>query len=734
MRFRPSLFLSFLLFPLVVLAQSSATLSGTLSDPSGAAIAGARVIATPVDSSTAVVSGASGSDGHYELALSPTHWRIRIEHPSFARVEQEFELAAGARQEWSPRLQLERLAATVLVTAQAEPIAAEHASSPVSVLTRAEIDQRQETYLADALLSTPGVALARLGRAGGITTLFLDGGNSNFTKVLVDGAPLNEPGGSLNFSAFTLDNIEKVEIIRGASSALFGTDAMTGVVQVFTRRGTTAKPMLELLGEGGSFESGRGAAHLSGVFRQFDYAVAAGRFQTSGEGPNDFFRNTTFSGNFGWSFTQENQLRLTLRSNANDAGVPGQTSLIPVDRDHHNALRDFSTSLAWDFTTGPRWHHRLAGHEAYVRQRFEDPSSDFCLSTPPFPCDFPFTVRNQFNRAGFQAQSSYLAGAAGVTFGYQVEIENGFFSGQHGYRNNQGGYLEARYQFGPRLTVVAGARAEANDSFGTRVVPRAGAAYALRLGSSGLWGATRLRFSYGLGIKEPSLSQSFAQDSCFPGNAGLRPERSRSIHYGADQFLAGDRVRVSVDGFHNRFRDIVSFAFGQFPGTPPPPATCPFGFGSFFNTDLARARGVNTSVEAKPLRWLRLGGHYSYVDSRVLRSPNAFDPALQVGNRLLHRPVHSGSLAANADVRRMNWNLTTILVGEATDSDFLGFGLMRNPGWVRVDLGGQFRLPRGTTLFGRIENLFDQRYEEAIGFRAYGRHFRLGMKVVFGGG
>lgn len=728
-----------LAFPLLLFcitfasAQNSSTLSGTLSDPSGGAIAGARVVAVriPVDSSPAA-SAVTGSDGRYELPLAPGRWRVRVEHPWFARIEEEIEVSAGERREWSPGLQLERLAAEVLVTAQAEPLVSANASSPSSVLTRSEVEQRQEVWLPDSLQSTPGIALARLGRAGGITTLFLDGGNSNFTKVLIDGVPANEPGGSLNFSSFSLENFEKVEVIRGASSALFGTDAMTGVVQVFTRRGTTSKPVLELLGEGGSFETGRGSAHLSGILGRFDYSAAAGRYQTAGDGPNDFFRNTTLSGNFGWSFADENQLRLTLRGNASDAGVPGQTSLIPVDRDHHNAFRDFTAGLAWDFTTGPRWRHRLAGYDSYIRQLFHDPSSDFCLSTPPFPCDFAFTVRNQFNRAGVQVQSSYLRGSTGVTLGYQLDIENGFFGGEHGRRNNQGGYLEARHQFGARLTVVAGARAEANASFGTRVVPRAGAAYALRLGS-GFWGPTRLKFSYGLGIKEPSLSQSFAQDACFPGNGGLRPERSRSFHYGADQFLAGERVRLSVDGFHNQFRDIVSFAFGQFPGAPPPPATCPFGFGSFFNTDLARARGVNTSVEAKPARWLRLGGHYSYVDSRVLRSPNAFDPALQPGNRLLHRPVHSGSFTLNADFRRMNWNLNAVFVGDATDSDFLGFGLTRNPGYARVDLAAHYRLQRAVTLFGRIENLFGDRYEEAIGFPAYGRHFRLGMKVALGG-
>ncbi|MGH9791679.1 MAG: TonB-dependent receptor, partial [Candidatus Acidiferrales bacterium] len=104
----------------------------------------------------------------------------------------------------------------------------------------------------------------------------------------------------------------------------------------------------------------------------------------------------------------------------------------------------------------------------------------------------------------------------------------------------------------------------------------------------------------------------------------------------------------------------------------------------------------------------------------------------QIGNRLLHRPVHSGSITVNADVRRMNWNLTTVFVGEATDSDFLGFGLTRNPGFARVDFTGSYRLRRGVTLFGRIENLFNERYEETIGFPAYGRHFRLGARLTLG--
>ncbi len=711
-------------------AQSDAMLFGTLTDPSGAAIAGAQVSADPKQSGARAETRTDAA-GNFTLALPAGAYRVRITHTHFARVEQSFTLAAGDRREWSMQLNVEPLSASVIVTAQAEPLAAEQVAVPASVLTREEFEQRQDVFVAAAITATPGVAIGRLGREGGITSLFLNGGNSNFTKVLIDGTPVNEPGGAVDLSNFTLDNIEKIEVIHGASSALFGTDAMTGVVQIFTRRGTTGRPQLELVGEGGRFDTARGLVRLSGLVNRFDYSAAWGRFNTNGQGGNDQFRNTTLSGNFGWRFTDDNRLRLALRSASSDSGVPGQTLLIPLDTDHHNALRDVSVNLAWDFRTGSHWSHRLAGTQAYERQIFHDPASDFCLGTPPFPCDFPFLVRNTFNRAGAQAQSTYVVPRGAVTLGYQLEIENGFAGSAHGHRNNQGGYAEGRWNPASRVVLIGGFRVEGNDSFGIKVVPRVGATFTARNGD-GDWGATRLRLSYGHGIKEPSLSQSFVQDACFPGNTTLRPERSRAFNVGAEQLLAEGRLRVSVDFFYNRFRDIVSFGFGQFPGPAPPPATCPFGFGSFFNTDLARARGLNTSAEAR-VRWFRIHGNYSFTDSRVLQSPNAFDPALIAGQRLLRRPVHSGNLILNFDYRRMNWNVASHFVGPRTDSDFLGFGLSSNHGYARVDLAAHYALPHGLTAFGRIENLFDKQYQEVLGYPAYRRGYRLGMKFLWGG-
>lgn len=703
-------------------AQSTATLTGTLTDPSGAAVAGVQISATPLPDGE-IIRAKSGADGRFTLVLPAGRYQVSLTHPSFAAVTLEFSLAANETREWNVRLELARLAASVVVTAEAEPTPYETASAPVNIITRQEIDQRQEVWLAPLLTSTPGASLARRGPLGGITTFFLDGGNSNFTKILVDGTPVNQPGGDVDFSNFDLDGVDKIEIVHGASSALFGSDAMTGVVQILTHRGSTRVPQLVLLGEGGSFSAGRGSGQLSGLLGRFDYSASSAYFSSNGQGPNDRFRDTTLSGNFGWRFSERDRLRLTLRNNSSDAGQPGQTLLEPPILNQSADLRNFSANLAWDFSSGDHWQYHLAGTEAYVRQLFTFPT---------------FTVLNQFNRAGFNGQSSYLFPAGGISLGYQYEVENGAPNGPHARRNNQAGYVEGRYQFVVAerpLTVNAGARAEANDSFGTRVVPRLGLVYAVRSGDD-FWGATRLRVSYGLGIKEPTFIQSFENDPCAPGNPNLKPERSETLNAGVEQLLASDRLRLSIDYFHNHFSDIVSFASGL------PNSMCTFGTGSFFNTDSARAYGAHAAVEARPLPWLQVSGNYTYDDTRVLKAPNIFDPTLAPGNRLLKRPLHSANLILNAHFRRMNWNLAGYYVGRRTDSDFLSFTvngvcqgpcITSNPSYVRWDLANSIELGHGVSTLARVENLFNRHYQDAIGYPALRLNYRLGMKFTWGG-
>jgi vitamin B12 transporter len=691
-----------LAIPAITPAQTTATINGTLTDPSGAAVAAARISALTLDSNGKTSNTQSGPDGKFALALSPGRYRVTVKHPSFTPAEQEFALASGETRTWDVRLSLEPLSSKVVVTATAAPALAETMPVPVDVFTRQDSDQREEIWLAPVLATAQGVSLARTGAYGGLASIFVDGGNSNFTKVLVDGTPVNVPGGGIDLSNFTLENVDKIEIVHGASSALYGSDAMTGVVQVFTHRGTTRTPELTLEGDGGTFRTGHGGAQLSGVVGAFDYSAAASYFSTNGQGANDAFRDTTVSGNFGWRFSNNNTLRATARSDASIAELPGQTLLGAPTPGTSNDLNDLSGNLRWDFSTGENWQNHLVGYES----RNQD------LSTSSFG---PFLTK--FNRAGLDAQSAYQFQNGAVAAGYMFEEETGPAPTRH----NQAGYMEARYQFGKRLTAIAGGRAEANGAFGTRVVPRVGASYALRYGQ-GFWGATRLRASYGLGIKEPEMLPA----DCGPD---LKPERSNTFNAGVDQYFGSDRVHVSVTYFHNDFRGIVSFAIVSV--NP----NCPAFGGSFFNTDEAWAHGGTVSFEAKATRWLRLAGNYTYDDTRVVKAgPMDTDPSMITGSRLFRRPLHSANLAANAHFRRMNWNFSGNYVGRRADSDFLfpPLGITSNPSYVRWDLANSIELGYGFLAVARVENLFNNHYQDTVGFPALRLNWRLGMRYVWG--
>jgi outer membrane cobalamin receptor len=695
-------------------SQAQARLGGRLSDPSGAPIAGAVVTAQPQRAGAArPYRATSGANGRYELTIPEGQYFVRISDPSFATVERTIELRGGESVEWNPRLALEPLSSTVTVTADAEPMPVEDATSPVDIVTAKDISERKQVWLAPLLSTVPGISTAQLGPMGGITSLFLDGGNSNFTKVLVDGTPVNEPGGNVDLSNYTLDNVAKVEVVHGAASALFGSDAMTGVIQIFTKRGTTRQPRVNFYADGGNFSTWHAGGDVSGMVGRLDYSAGASWLETQGQGPNDRFRDNSYSGSVGWHVSQTDSLRLSVQTSASDAGAAGQTLFLPYDPNQHDALKNVSANLAWDFQTGTRWHHHLAGSESYLGETYAD---------VPY-----YVARNEYNRAGFEEQSSYLFGDGALTAGYVYEVENGFFSGFHARRNNQAGYVETRLQPTRRLTAVVGARAEANASFGTRVVPRAGISYAVREGNA-TWGPTRVYSSYGQGIKEPSFFQSFVTDPCFPGNPDLRPERSRTIDAGVDQTLANDRVHVSVNGFHNLFHDMVSFGYGPVTGA------CPYGSGTYYNTDRSRAYGASGRLEAQPASWLVLVANYTYDNTLVLLAPNATDPSLLPGNRLFLRPLNAANFVANISARRMNWNVETSYVGRRTDSDFLGLGMTSVPSYFVVNLATSYRMGAGVSTYARVDNLFNRHYQIALGYPALRLGFRAGIRYSWGGG
>jgi vitamin B12 transporter len=739
-----------LLFSVLVLPTfpqsqfADAHLCGTLTDLSGAAIADV-LITTQLEgpsASSPQQSVTSSTDGSFRISLSPGKYRIHFSLTPFASRDLVVELAGGTTHTQDIRLELAPLSDQVLVTAQSEPIPDQQSSAPNSIIGRQEIERRQSVFFPDLLTYSPGVSFARTGTNGSTASLFLNGGNSSFTKVLVDGSPINPPGGAVDFSVLTTDNIDKVEIVRGAESAIYGTDAVSGVVQLFSHRGTTAIPAFSIFGEGGSYSSGRAGGQFSGLLGRFDYSAAASYLQTAGPNPNSDYSNRSFSGNFGYSFSDSNQVRLSIRNNSGDAGIPGEIGFTPPSL-HQRYNQDlFSANLLWNFDTGTHWHNQLMGAESFTRQHsfnlqqsfYATNENAFCPQANPSAvatsefCDYTYDSRYQYNRASFNAQTTYTARIFSATAGYQYEVENGALSylpEPHIRRNNQGGYLDFRVMPIPRLSLDFGLRAEANANFGTRVVPRAGASYLLRNGR-GFLGDTHLQAFYGQGIKEPRFDQTYGFDVCDPGNPNLKPEASKNWSAGIDQKFSSDRIRVSANYFYDRFYDMISL--GQGPST----SACAY-FYTYFNTDLAYSRGANISAEVRATKWLFIAGNYTYDDTRVVKSPSASDPALIAGNRLIRRPLNSGSVTVTAVFKNFNAVFAGYFAGVRTDSDFLFLGYTRNPGYARFDFSTSYTFYRGLSVYARATNLFDKQYQEVLGYPSLGRDARIGLRYQFSG-
>jgi vitamin B12 transporter len=721
---------------------ADAHINGHLTDPSGAGVGGVRVTAQLENTADAPVwSATSSTDGAYDLSVPPGRYRVHFSRDTFAPRDVTVELEPGTTHTLNFRMELQPLSDRVLVTAEAEPIREQQSAAPSTIVGREEIEQRQSVFFPDLLIYTPGVAFGRTG-PNGTASIFLDGGNSNFTKVLVDGTSINPPGGAVDFSILTTDNVDKVEVVRGAESAIYGTDAVSGVVQLISHRGSTVVPAFSVFSEGGSFSSYRGGGQISGMAGHFDYAGVASYLQTGGEYPNSDFINRTLSGNFGYAISDTNQLRLTLRNNSGDAGIPGEIGFTPPSLHQRYNQELFSANARWDFATGSHWQNELMGAEAYTRQHSFNPTQSFyatdptafcpqtnasAVATAEF-CDSVYDSLYSYNVASVTAQTTYSIQKFAATAGYQYTVENGsiyYLPQPHVRRNNQAGYLDFRYLPMSRLAFDFGARAEDNGYYGTRVVPRVGGTAFLRYGK-GFWGDTQLRMFYGQGIKEPRFDQTYGTDVCDPGNPNLKPEASKNWSAGLDQKLNGGRIKLSANYFYYRFYDIVSF--GQATG----PAGCPF-FGSYFNTDLAFSRGANVSGELRATRWLFVAGNYTYDDTRVLKSPNATDPAEIAGNRLIRRPLNSGSITLTAAYRKFNAVFAGYFAGVRTDSDFLFLGYTRNPGYARFDFSTSYNFYRGLSIYARATNLFDKQYQDVLGYPALGRDARIGLRYQFAG-
>ena len=506
-------------------AASAADFTIKVVDPQSAAVAGAQVELFPADSSTPAAIGTTSAEGVAVFrGTAAASYRVRVLAAGFA-VEST-DISASNSETITVSLRLAPAAETVTVSATRTLVPGSAAGADVEVLSAGQLEVMRPVAADDALHFLPGAVVSSAGQRGGLSSLFVRGGESTYNKVIVDGVPANDPGGIFDFGVLPLAGAERLEFVRGSQSTLYGSDAMTSVVQVFTRTGSTPVPELRFGADGGNLGTANGYASLAGANGRFDYNLFGDQFNTMGQGPNDDYSNSLQGGNVGVRLTDWAALRLRARHSNSATGVQSYWNfngdpILPPDFDQRARQNNLLASGELTIAGPSRWQHRFTGFE-YALHRTNIQPVNQPGRVDPFgnQIDTPFHAITDINRAGFDYQGDYTERSwAQTTVGYEFEDENGTTgtlpdSLSHGVRLNHAVYGQQLLSLG-RLSVVAGARFVHNESFGNKVVPRVALGFtALRGGN--FFSGTRFRFSYATGIKEPSFAQSFGNGGGFP--------------------------------------------------------------------------------------------------------------------------------------------------------------------------------------------------------------------------
>lgn len=726
-------------------AVFAANLKVTVSDPRSAVIVGAHVYIYRVGSSKPVAAKNTGGDGVADFTdLATGSYRLQVLAPGFA--PQTADVAVTHEATLKITLAIAVPAQSVVVTATRSPEPVEVSGASVALLDRQAITNLQPIAAADALRFLPGAVVNTAGQRGGIASLFVRGGESRYNKVIIDGVPVNEPGGVFDFGVIPMTEMSRVELVRGAESVLYGSDAMTSVVQFWSASGHTRMPELRFGADGGTFGTGHGYGSFSGARGRFDYNLFGEQDYTGGQGPNDNYSLAAQGANVGVALSNAVAVRVRARHANSRSGVPGAWNfngqpLLAPDLDAFARQNNFLGSVDLIVAGSARWQHRFAGYEYNHRGLNQDTVADRGCDPASFNfLDCFFSAPFRINRAGFEYQGDYSPRSwAHSTVGYEFEDENGFFDSRfltldfmgnqvigashtHGLRRNHALYAAQTITW-RRFSLLGGARYVHNESFGDKVVPQL-AVTALVTEGDQLLSGTRLRFAYANGIQEPSFQESFGITGTFPTNPNpdLKPERNRSFEAGVEQRLFGTRAALVGSYFNNLFSDQIAFTSD--------PVTF---IGKFVNINQSLAHGAELELQARLRSTVMLNAAYVYTSSQVLSNPQSTDPLFATGAALLRRPKHAGTLLLTYNGRRWGGDVGGSFVGHRADSDFLGFGVNHTPGYARVDVGVWLALNPRVTAYVNVENALNAHYEEVTGYPALKANFRAGMRFRVGG-
>ncbi len=598
----------------------------------------------------------------------------------------------------------------VVISATRIPTPESEVASSVTLITADDIAARQNQTLPDLLKDAPGLNLVQTGGPGGQTAIFMRGTNANHTKVFVDGIDVSDPSspdGSLDFSRFLTQDIQTVEILRGPQSGLYGSDAIGGVINIITQSGS-GPAQLKAVAEAGSFDTFNQGAGLSGSTGGFHYVANVEHFHSGatpvtplsllapGEPRNDdYYDNLTGSTKLGFDVTDSLDLGLVARYTDSHLRLTGDD---PFTFPSTPEAQQSATNTHQLYTRGTAHLHTPDGMFEETLGIAYDllDSSDF---TPPADGP-PSYFSGERLKVDWQGNVK-LASADTLVLGAEHERDEAR-SPVSNALSIDSGYAELQSGFGGTVFDTLSVRYDHNDRFGGRVTWRA--APVLVIQQTG----TRLKASAGTGFKAPTLDELFHSYPAldFFANPNLAPESSRGYDAGFEQTLAGGRFGFGATYFRNDIRNLI---------------TANADFTSYANIGRARTFGVESFVAYQPSKALKLRLNYTYTE--------AVDEILD--QELLRRPRHKVSLDGTWHATtRVSLHATLLSVGDWIDGnrDF-SIPRLRAPGYTTADIAASFDLNSSLALTGRIDNLFNRRYQNPVGFQAPGLGAFAGLRL-----
>ena len=615
----------------------------------------------------------------------------------------------------------------IVVSATKTPIPLSHVTSAVEVITEKDLQKRKAKTVIDALRLSQGTAVFSNGGPGTIANVRIRGGTSRQTLVLIDGAIVNSATlGEFNFAHLTTDNVEQVEIVRGAQSTVWGADAMAGVINITTKKGSgpfRANGFFEY----GSFNTIREGGQLLGKTGPFDVAVSLSRWDSTGfsainyrlgASERDAYRNWQASTRVGVDLPREGRIDFNFRwwnGNTNIDSAFGPSDVIKARNDSNQLI--FSGIYVQPFSD---WYtHRLTVSRAQEASLFLPGISQRNLSTGAVSVPFGSANETRVLSNRIETQHNFRIGELGVlTMGYQFREQQGEndTSLTTKITSSHAGFVMAQGNLFERLFWTAGVRHDSFNTFGDATTYRVTGGYLLK--GTG----TKIRASYATGFRAPTINELFFPDF---GNPNLQPEKSKSLDVGVDQFLFNKVVKVSGGYFWNRFRDLIE--------TIQSAATCGVGaFGANFcpvNVSSAKTQGWELAAAISIVRnlpffkRLDITGQYTYTITRNLNTNARLArwPVDQASISILYQPIEP--LTVIADYRFVGSQFDQPSTAEDDTEKVNSFNV--------INIIVTYDVNENVQIYTRVDNLFDEEYEEIQNFGTAVRSIYGGMRVNF---